>query len=186
MGKNKRQQIKCLDEFHGVELDCDSKEECDFICWCSEAAQFKIIQDYEYQPQSIMLSEQVSYQDFKNRTRMLFREHIYSPDFIIRMAPGHFEALDKQFKIPYDKMNLESFQIYLDIKGTFQRNDGGRAFSINQKWVFQKTGIYVQKLVPKQFFQVCGCPQRCFMTAKTNKPRKPYLGYKSIKETFAL
>ena len=186
MGKNKRKQISCFDEFHNVEVQCDSVEECDFIQWCSEMAQMNLIYDFIYQPESIKLFDKVDYIAYDGKKKFLFREHIYSPDFIIQINPKTSQILCKELKIPYEAMNLESFSVYLDVKGTFQKSDGGRSFSLNQKWVYQKTGIYVMKLIPKDFFQKCGCPSNCFLTQKTKKPRKIYAGMKSIQQIFTL
>lgn len=182
MGKNKRRQIEHKDEFHNVSVMCDSVEECDYIDWCVEAAWLKLIQDFEYQPTPIMLFEAVDYKACDGKKRSLFREHKYSPDFKVKFDPRSSLTLCKIFKLPINVLQLDTIEVYLDVKGTFQRGDGGRAFSINQKWVYQKTGIYVSKIVPKDFFAVCGCPQVCFLTRKTGKPRKIYSGYKSLTE----
>lgn len=184
MGKNKRKQIPCFDAFHDVEVQCDSTEECDFIAWCSEMAQLKLIQDYVYQPSSFKLSDSIKYTTINKKQQVLLREHVYSPDFMVQFNPRASQLLCKQFKVPYESMNLESFQAYVDVKGTYQKSDGGRSFSINQKWMYQMHGIYVLKVVPKDFFAICGCPDACRMTKKTNKPRKMFIGFKSIKEAF--
>ena len=186
MGKNLRRQFAYVDSFHGKTLNCDSLEECDVLDWCVEAAQLGIIQDFEYQPQSIKLFDAVSYITWNNKSRSLLRDHVYSPDFCITFDPRAFQMLCKYFKISLADSQKESFQVYLDVKGTFQRNDGGRAFSINQKWVYQKTGIYVHKAVPKEFFAECGCPSACFKTRKTGKARKAFAECKSIKEVFGI
>lgn len=182
MGKNLRRQLLCRDDFHEVDVSCDSAEEVDFVEWCAEAAQLGIIQDFEYQPKPIQLFDAVDYVNSEGKKRQLFKSHVYSPDFKLTFAPQRSLVLCKQLKLPIQAMQQKSFQAFLDVKGTFLRNDGGRAFSINQKWVYQKTGIYVAKVVPKDFFKVCGCPQKCFMTKKTGKPRKMYIRYKGIAE----
>ena len=41
----------------------------------------------------------------------------------------------------------------------------------------QKHGIYIYKLVPKDFFKLFGVPKASTLTAKTKKPRKMFLGY---------
>ena len=186
MGKNKRRQFECYDSFHDKKLECDSIEECDFIQWCLEATNLKIIKDFIYQPEPIQLFDAVSYLDFQGKKKSLLRDHIYSPDFCIIFDPGAFPILAKQFKIPYAQMSLNESSIYLDIKGTFQRNGGDRSFSLNQKWVFQKTGIYVSKIIPENFFKECGCPQACFLSKKLKKARKKFIGFKTISQAFSL
>ena len=186
MGKNKRKQVPCFDTFHNVEVQCDSTEECDFIQWCSEMAQLKLVHDYTYQPSPFKLFDKVDYTSFDGKKRSLFREHIYSPDFSVTFCPREVELLCKHFKVPQESMQADEFTVCIDVKGTFQKSDGGRAFSINQKWVYQKHGVYVVKVVPKDFFAVCGCPNACRLTKKTNKPRKAFEGMKSISEVFGV
>ena len=186
MGKNSRRQFPYRDSFHNVDLQMDSIEECDFIEWCIEAAQLNLIQDFEYQPPSIKLFDAVDYTSLDGKKKSLLREHVYSPDFSIVLYPRSYQALSKQFKLPHNALQHETFRVYLDVKGTFQKSDGGRSFSINQKWVYQKTGIYVIKTIPKDFFKACGCPQKCFKTRKTGKARTAFAGYRSLKEVFGL
>ena len=184
MGKNKRRQIECYDSFHEKKLECDSVEECDFIEWCCEAASLSIIKDFIYQPEPIKLFDATSYLDFQGKKKSLLRDHVYSPDFCIIFDPGAFPLLAKQFKIPYEQMSLASSSIYLDVKGTFQRNGGDRSFSLNQKWVFQKTGIYVSKIIPEKFFKDCGCPQACFYSKKLKKLRAKFKDFQTIAQVF--
>ena len=186
MSKNKRRQFECYDSFHDKMLECDSIEEQDFIAWCCEAAKLKVIKDFIYQPESIQLFDATNYVDAIGKKRSLFRQHVYSPDFCIIFDPRSSQALCKQFKTTYEQASLSESSAYLDVKGTFQRNGSGRSFSLNQKWVFQKTGIYICKLVPQDFFKECGCPQECFYSKKQKKPRKMYLGFKTIAQAFGL
>lgn len=184
MGKNKRRQFEQFDEFHNNLILCDSQEECDFINWCSEMAIKKLIIDYEYQPKPFILFDAAQYININNKTRSLLKKHEYSPDFILTFNPQTSKILLEAFKIPLDKITNKSIDVYLDVKGTFQRNGTGRAFSINQKWVYQKFSIYVQKLVPVDFFKICGCPLKCFNSIKTNRPRSMFKGYPSIDDIF--
>lgn len=186
MGKNKRRQLECYDSFHQKKLECDSIEECDFVEWCCEAASLGIIQDFIYQPEPIKLFEATYYIDASKKKKILLRDHVYSPDFNIIFDPRTSRKLCIQFKVPYDQTSLESTSIYLDIKGTFQRNGGDRSFSLNQKWVFQKTGTYVSKVIPEKFFKECGCPQACFYSKKLKKRRKMFLGCKSVAQVFEI
>lgn len=184
MGKNKRRQFLGKDTVHNVDLQMDSIEELDFLEWCIEAVSLGIISDFEYQPEPIKLFDKVDYIAWNGKKRLLFRDHIYSPDFKLTFDPRCNEVLQKTFKMNQSDTTKKSFQVHLDVKGTFQRNDGGRSFSINQKWVFQKTGICIVKIVPKDFFAVCGCPSSCMKTRKTGRERKAFSGLKSLEEVF--
>lgn len=186
MGKNKRQQFEAFDKVHGRTVMVDSREEMDMLAWLCEAKDLGLILDFEYQPAAIKLFDSVDFVNSQGKKRSLFREHVYTPDFIVKFRPGVSEQLDVQFKVPFDRMRQNEFKAYIDVKGGFMSNGSGRSFSINQKWIYQLTGIYVQKIVPKDFFRKCGCPVESFVTRKTGKSRKMFQGYKSIRQTLGL
>ena len=182
-GKNKRRQFIFNDTIHNVKLSCDSQEEIDFLNYCVESCNLGIFNDFEYQPQSFILSDAVKFKDTNNKEKTLFREHIYTPDFKILFNGIKYKNLSTEFKIPLT--NLSSInEIFIDVKGVFSRNDGGRSFSINQKWLYQRFKVYVYKLVPKKFFAKFGVPDSCVLTQKTKKPRTMFKGFQTIKETF--
>lgn len=186
MGRNNRRQFPYRDAFHGVDLMMDSIEECDFLEWCVEAAQLGLVEDFQYQPPSIKLFDAVDFIALDGKKKSLLREHVYSPDFLVVVKARAYQTLAKEFKLPHHALQSSTFQVYLDVKGTFQKSDGGRSFSLNQKWVYQKTGTYIVKTIPKDFFQKCGCPQQCFKTRKTGKTRKAFAACKCIEEVFGL
>ena len=184
MGKNKRRTIEASDSVHNVKLDVDSCEEWDFIQWLCEAHSYGIIDDFQYQPRSFELFDSITYQTIDGKSRSLFREHVYSPDFKIQFNPTKYADLAKEFKVSFDEAQKQQVDVVIDTKGTFASNDGGRSFSINQKWVYAKYKVYVHKLVPKVFFEKFGVPENCKLTAKTKKPRKAFEGFKDIKTCF--
>ena len=113
----------------------------------------------------------------KGKERTLFQDHVYSPDFLIEVDPGRIELLE-EFKV------LDGNSIYVDVKGSFNRNQ--RSFSIDQKWVWQKTGKYIYKLEPKKFFRKFGILQEFLFTQKTKKPSKVFQGYDTVEKVFGL
>lgn len=184
MSKNKRRQLQYYDSYHNIIVMLDSCEEQDVYAWCIEAVGKNILKDFRYQPDSFKLSDSISYLTVDGKSRCLFREHVYSPDFTLTFEPNKYLALAKEFKVTQQQLQNNTIDAYIDVKGTFAKSDGGRSFSINQKWTYAKHGIYVYKLVPKDFFKLFGVPEACRLTAKTKKPRKMYLGYQSISECF--
>lgn len=72
----------------------------------------------------------------------------------------------------------------MDVKGSFNRNQ--RSFSIDQKWVYQKTGFYIYKLEPKKFFKKFGILDEFMFTEKTKKPSKVFEGYPLMVDVFGL
>lgn len=182
MGKNKRRQLEYFDQFHSQKLMCDSNEEIDTLNWLNEAIKLGIIIDYVYQPSSLKLFDPVDYINIDGKKRCLFREHVYSPDFLIKFNPSKFPQLAKEFKLTNQQSSLKEFEIQIDVKGTFNKTE--RSFSLNQKWCWQKFKIYIYKLVPKEFFKKMGCPKTSFYTKKTNKVRKNFVGCKSLEQIF--
>lgn len=182
-GKNKRRQFIFNDMIHNVKLSCDSQEEIDFLNYCVESCNLGIFNDFEYQPQSFILSDAVKFKDTNNKEKTLFREHVYTPDFKILFNGIKYKNLSTEFKIPL--INLSSInEIFIDVKGVFSRNDGGRSFSINQKWLYQRFKVYVYKLIPSKFFKFFGTPKESLYTKKTHKLRKCFEFFPSIPDVF--
>ena len=69
---------------------CDSNEEIDTLNWLNEAIKLGIIIDYVYQPSSLKLFDSVDYTNVDGKKRCLFREHVYSPDFLVKFNPSKF------------------------------------------------------------------------------------------------
>lgn len=187
MGKNKRRTFPVFDKKHNINLDVDSQEEQEFVVWLNTACDMGLINDFEYQPKSLKLSDAVSYIDCDGKTRSLFREHVYTPDFLLYVNGDSGKLLMKEFKM-YETVKSRPdkniFAYYIDVKGTFASNDGGRSFSINQKWIYSKLGVYIYKLVPKDFFKKFGIVEELRYTPKTKKLSKKYEGYSLISEIF--
>lgn len=182
-GKNKRKHVIALDSVHNIELQLDSVEERDFLFWCCEAVSQGIILDFEYQPKTFILSDAVKIQTHKNKVKTILRQHVYSPDFSITFNGEKQISLASEFNIPYSMLSNCNL-VYVDVKGTFNRNDGGRSFSINQKWVWQKFNVYIHKIIPTIFFKKYGVPQKSTLTNKTKKIRKIFKNFSTIKDCF--
>jgi len=163
-------------------INFDSEEESEFYAWCEEAKQHGFVSDFEYHPPPFVLCERASRiveVKLKTKTKLeeefLLNGHEYTPDF--RVVPT--EKLGK-FK---HKLKMTDDGVYwIDVKGTFNQHDGLRSFSINQKWVYQVHGIFVNKVVPNTFFPRTWVPESCRYTQSTRKIRKPYLKCKTIRE----
>ncbi len=173
-----------LDTRTNNNIDVDSLEEVEVFEWLLEAMKLGIVVDFEYQPSSYVLFEGAKYKDSKGKERCLFRDHIYSPDFSITFDVSNVRLLD-EFKLPVIDDNRKTAKIVVDVKGAFMTNGSGRSFSLNQKWVFQKYGIYVYKLVPKEFFRKFGITESLMYTKKTRKPSSKYRGFPKIEEVFS-
>lgn len=181
-GKNKRRQLEVYDEIHNQNLSVDSQEEIDFINWCSDAVNLSVINDFQYQPDSFRLFESVQYKDIYGKQRSLFRDHQYSPDFILTYDPNKYLELTKEFKVDYSQLSATEVSTYIDVKGTFNRN--ARSFGTDRKWLWQKFGVFICEVIPQKFFEKFGVPDKSRLTQKTKKPRSCFAAFKSIIDIF--
>jgi hypothetical protein len=88
-----------------------------------------------------------------------------------------------------------SFFSVIDVKGNFNQNDAWRRFSIDQKWVYQKYNIHVNKIIPmpritkkgkaspaSALFMKTFLPQRILYTDKSLKERKINFKFRMIED----
>lgn len=185
MGKNKKSKFVFFDEFLNLNIEVDSQEEYQFYTWIIEAKKLNIVLDYKYQPESFLLTEKFSYVPLfnnpKNKEKHLLADHLYTADFKLVFNYKYGELLSKYFKISKNNLNSDgNIEVFIDVKGGFMNNGSGRSFSINQKMVYDKYKILINKLVPKDFFLKLGCPKKLFFTEKTHKKSKVFETYPTI------
>lgn len=172
----------------------DSDEELYFVWWLQELKSAGYIESWKYHPKPFPLSDKVYIhwqKELKTKNKKmistLLQEHNYQADFLIRWTEQSkdlfFASTLNQniLKYPFVADKIESGSYYrsiVDVKGTFNQNDAWRRFSIDQKWVWQKFSIYVQKVIPIKLFQKSFTPIRFLDTNKSKKSRK--LNYKPI------
>lgn len=185
MGKNKKSKLK----YRGITID--SLEEWQFFCWLDEAKSLGIVQDYEYQPEEFLLTEKQyyipTYNNPKQKEKLLTREHVYTSDFRIVFNKTYGEILSSVFKIN-DAMidrDLNTIVAWVDIKGSFNRNGGDRIFSVHQKIVHEKFKIFIHKIVPKEYFKKLGIARACLKTP-SGRASKIFASYNFIPKTFGL
>lgn len=144
--------------------------------------------------------------------RSLFlNPHVYTPDYIVVWSPlavkyGLVSALgvemqdslqvdlsDKEAPFRANKYGSSCLYSVIDIKGAFARatNSTAITFPLNQKWVFDKYGLYVQKIIPNDtkgncLFAKTFTPKRFLIQNKTSKPRKIHFKVKLINEVYDL
>lgn len=187
MGKNKKSNIEILDPNFNQIIIVDSMEEWQVYNWVLELYELGVIKSYEYQPTEFQLTPKYTFvpafNNSKKKSKTLLQPHIYTADFKLIFDEQYGELLSKYFKISNEMIQDEVITLYLDIKGTFQKNGGARTFSINQKLVFEKYGVYVQKTVPQDLFAVLGVPVRCLRGYK-GKKSKIYLNCNLVQTIF--
>lgn len=156
-----------------MENPFDSDEERWFYYWCVELLEAGYIKEFIHQPQSFRLANEVRHTIVKPMKRVedkllskiLLEDKVYTPDFkIIWSGVNHFHlpkatllqcSLIKEFisgKIISEREKLSdasyAFVSYIEIKPDFDQNNMTREFKINQKWMYQKYGIYINLIIP--------------------------------------
>ena len=176
-GKNKRRTI----EYDGYEFDSD--EEKEFYIWLLDAVLHGLVEpEWTYQPRTFILFDKETYPverqmktKVKTIERHLLHGHEYEPDFLIRFTPKMIELInssDDPCEFGGFKMIQAGKDVWIDIKGTHNRTK--RSFSIDQKWVYNHFGIFVNEVVPKNLFKATWCPESLRWTPKKKDPRKHY------------
>ena len=134
-----------------------SKEEQDFADWLKEAQEHGLISSWEYEPRSFILFEKQTYEEtvqLKTKTKIVERhlhaEASYTPDFMMLLTPLGSRLLHDVFKPSIE--GIGDGCVWVDVKGNYDavRKDG-RFFSLIQKALYSKHGVWVEKVVP--FFQ---------------------------------
>lgn len=174
----------------------DSKEEVYFYWYCQDLEKKGYLKRFQRHCQTYMLVEAAQYvwhKEFKTRPDEeqdgnLLQSLVYTPDFVLFW---HKKALkDLIYKLNHENIPVRSkksrpfiviknaeyptdmMQSIIDTKGTSGRYGDAVKFSILQKLMMSKHGIYVQKIVPEKLFKKTFYPERYLFTDKSVKPRK--------------
>ena len=139
----------------------ESKEELWVSYYLDELLKSGFITDWKYQPKTYILSAPLSYSWIKKlptkdkiQASNILQGHEYTPDFIIIWNEN---ARCLFFNSTEDKINLKGAHFIahsgnnlsiIDVKPQFDMQNMTRLFAINQKWMMDKYGLYVQKIIP--------------------------------------
>ena len=134
-------------------MNFDSKDELYFSYWLEELDEF--ILGWESHPDPFKLFDGLSIikqvqlkTKVKQVEKTLLQPHVYTPDFFINVTHN----------FPFKKHIISN---YIEIKPKFDRYNMTRLFHINQKWVFDKFGIYVQQIIVDTLFKQTFVPRKC-------------------------
>jgi len=172
----------------------DSKEEIYFSWYLTELYNNGFIFRIEYQPQTFALSIKQEYywtRVLKTKTKQMLstilQGHDYTPDFLIMWsakAQGILyntiaDIFNLRKNIFVGKKYTYSHDVsFIEVKAEFGKYNSFRWFVINQKWMYQKFGIYIQMVKPISLFKRSFTPERFLFTDGARQPRK--LKYKPI------
>jgi hypothetical protein len=147
----------------------DSEEEKQVAYWLNEADEAGLVSNVFYHIREYELSQRVT----DGNGRFLLHPHKYTPDFSFILETP-LKVFQQFFKYQRD--------IVIDVKGSFSKYHDQKSFSINQKWVYAKYGVYVQKVIPEKLFKKTFVPEICRYTPTRKWFVKKYVGCKVISD----
>jgi len=170
-----------------IVLGYDSQEEKWFSEWLNEAKSGGMVDRYIYHPSELILSETQKQKvvteyytkvrkEKRTRTsyKTILRDCKYTPDFIVYFTES-FRDLFPKVLIEFGENDVpENVSCYIDVKGSFagRNNSSAITFPIKQKWVYDKYGIYVNKVVPERFFKRTWVPRNVRLTSRGKLSKK--------------
>ena len=144
-----------------------NKEETYFSYYLDELLEHGIIDSYTYEEITFGLSSDIKYSytkvtelktktKYEDITKSLLKPCTYTPDFIIEVSKailGFIGVIDTLGKQPL-VVSGENPKCYVDVKGMFagRTNSTQYTFPLKQKWMYQKYGIYTNKVIPYKLF----------------------------------
>lgn len=172
-----------------------SVEEMYFRLWLEDLKREGFVIDYDYEnkdwelsPKYTSVVEERLKTKVKRNERTLIQAHSYGCDFTIYWSDKaryyFFEILfetQMNKNVPFfahyhSYMGKEDIVSYVEVKPQFDQNNMEREFRINQKWVLDAWGDYVNLIKPVGsstcLFAKTFTPDRYKLTDSSLKPRK--------------
>lgn len=165
----------------------DSVGEMHFYWWCEELMQAGFIDNVSPQPSVFELSGSVSLLylkpmkkvEDKYLEKVILNSHSYTADFMIKFN----DSAEKKFFInPIDNSPLKKehtslligngMNCHIEVKPIFDQNNMTRLAVLNQKWVMEKFGIFINIVIPEKLFQKTFTPKRYLTCDKSSAKRK--------------
>lgn len=169
-------------------FEADSREERLFLAWAEEAKAEGFVREIQFRPAfslsprvAVMVPAPVPRNPNRVKEKFLLHPHEYTADFLLVLEPSPLggSALDVATgcKRPlYYNKGFGLLYAYVDVKGGFachrSRNSTDVTFPVNQKWVYDKYKILINKAVVAPgkscFFKEYWAPAEAFVTDKGN------------------
>jgi len=132
----------------------ESNEEQQFAAWLDEAMEHGLVDYWSDQPYFELID------GMRCGGKFVHRPHNYTADFAAQLT----EEGERVLRGAFQKTEVVGFpngRLYVDTKGGFMNRGTCQEFSINQKLVYERHGVWVSKVVP--FHKVKGVPKGLFV-----------------------
>ena len=146
----------------------DSWDEYHFYLWILDAKELGLILEAKFYPKAFHLSDEVQWTkevQLKTKVRYdkkkLLGQHVYTADAVIKFSVL-FSVLFPSYDLHRDTEELDNFTAWFDVKPSvnpkYLKFSSGKTFPLNQKWVYQRHGIFVNRVMMKVLFHSTWCP----------------------------
>lgn len=166
--------------YNGIEFD--SNEEVEFYQWLEEAKEAKLISDFKFHPKTFTLAPAAVFhvrQQLPTKTKIVSRHLLqdccYTPDFMFTATPD-LQRVDHRLFSP------DNTEYWIDVKGKFSIHNDEAKFSVIKKWMYQRYEIFINKVIPVEFFEKTFVPRQATRTKQTGKLRSCYVHCRKVYE----
>lgn len=195
MAKEKKKEQR----YHnGIPVDSDEEVLC--LMWLEELMQAGYVQKIE-RAETYSLFDGLTnvYEQEKQlktkvttveKRQVLLSAHEYTPEFIVRWTPKavntilweHYKDVNEKFdkQLIYRQLS-DSPVTYIEVKPSYDQNNMTRLFKINQKWMYEKWGIYINLVQPEQLCHETFTPKG-WLTTRTGKTRTIHWTIRTVEE----
>lgn len=180
---------KILNVYNGFE--CDSAEEIYFLYWAEELKDRGYIKTIKRGiPISLTYGLKVNQHTGKKKTtikeKTLIRPSVYTPDFVLEFTEKGSKMVYTVSEIYRDTLFIgrnvgSSYIVHIEIKPIFNMQNMTRVFAMNQKFLFDKYGIYANLVKVPEIFKTTFLPKK-YMLTPTGKNKKINFKYILIDE----
>lgn len=185
-----------------VRENFDSDEEYYFCHWLEEMKAIGVVISYQHHPKPLPLSGKVIVPHLdkdrkgnpKRKDVFIMHDHIYEYDYLVLLNPDYekrlFSTTDNYWKeLPVVANRRKDGRLLwlVEVKPSYMKDQGSNTrFPLNQKWVWEKYGLYVQKVIPEDMKTektlTLGFFSKTFVpNAYRYRPLKKGVGYLKVK-----
>lgn len=192
MAKRKTNNNEPKMYYNGIPLDSENEQ---WICyWLDELKKYGYVNSYD-RAEPFSLSEGVTNHyvlKLKTKSKPMRQSicggHVYTPEFIVYWNKKALDRIVWMYgsKTKFNNVLIghedEKGRIYtiIEVKPEFDYNNMTRLFIVNQKWTFDKYGIWVNLVKPYELFEKTFTPV-LFRKTKTGNARKIKWKVKDLK-----
>lgn len=181
-------------------ISYDSMEEYWFSCWLRDLKEAGFVESYFRNEVPIPLTEGLynyytlekqlkTKVKFEPKTQAILNPSHYTPDFLINWSEKaydvFFQRLEESKMIDFNLFIAQDSITcaYSDVecKPLFDRDNMGRLFKSNQKFIWNKHKRYINLIYPVKLFKHSFAPKE-YMTTPTGKTRKFSYELKTLKQ----